>query len=380
MKKAKMLSLLMCGALLALVLSCGSSAPAAGGGGASWEWTVNGDKDNGGTSTITMADETLEGLPGHAFKGNITKKYEYGFVNVKLNPNDAMLAQLKKAKAISFRFLGNGEKFAVKINTSDVKDYAYFEYQFDTLDGQPQTVIVPVEHLMQPSWGKVVGNGIINLNNAQIVEFQWQGPAGAYAFKIWDFKVHTGKVPTEKDVLPKGAAKPAAAAAAPAEKPIGGDLSAEIKEINLTDNFEYGDNYQAVLANKSLFNGHKIVPGEKYTLKITYSASRDLENVVEVGLVDTTPQAYNPYWGALSFRNGADTGAPDGMATIKKTKAGEVVSATIHFTTTQKASASSSLANALVFGTKGEGRKGTKGSGKQKAVKLTVTEFVFTKD
>jgi len=378
MKKAKIASLILCAALMALVFSCASSAPAAP---TTWDWIVNGDADNGGSSTITMTEETQEGLPAYSFAGNITNKYEYGFVNVKLNPGDqATLDALKKAKAISFRILGDGDRYAVKITTSDVSDYAYFEYAFDTVDGKPITVIVPVEHLMQPSWGKVVGNGIINLDNAQFVEFQTTraGAPGPYAFKLWDFRVHTAGVPKEKDVAPKAAAgaKAAAAPAAAEEKPIGGDLSP--MEIRLADNFEYADNYQAVISEKRIFNGHKIVPGEKYTLKITYTASRDLENVIEVGLVDTTPAAN--YWKALSFRNGADTGAPDGMAVLPKSKKDEKVSATIKFTTTDTATGTSGLANAIVFGTKGAGRKGTKGSGVQKAVTLTCTEFVFTKD
>jgi len=234
---------------------------------------------------------------------------------------------------------------------------------------------VPTAHLLQPPWGKAVGNGIINLDNAQFVEYQYQGPAGPYEFKLWDFRVHTGKVPTEKDVLPKGAAKPAPAAAA-AAKSIGGDLSP--MEIRLADNFEYGDNYQGEVADKRLLNGHKLTEGEKYTLKITYTASRDLENVMEVGFVDRTPGA--SYWGALSFRNGADTGAPDGMAVLPKSKKDEVVSQTIKFTIMKTSSGSSAVANTLVFGTKGAGRKGTKNSGVQKAVVLNCTEFEFTKD
>jgi hypothetical protein len=376
MRKAKIVSLVLCAALVALTFSCASS----GGGGAgisgTWDWRVEADESSGGSSTITMTPETLEGLPGYSFTGEITHKYEYGYVDVKVTPDDATMDTLKKATAISFRFMGNGEKAKVKIPTSDVKDYAYFLYEFDTVDGQAQTLIVPIEHLMQPSWGKAVGNGIINLDLAQWVEFEYQGPVGPYAFKIWDLKIHTGKIPAEKDVLPKGAPKPAAAAKV--EAPIGGDLSAEFKEITLTDNFEYGDGYQVVLTNKSLFNGHKIVPGEKYTLKITYTASRDLEGVIGVGLVD--PSAAANYWRTLTFRNGSEIGDPDGMAAMKQSKAGEVVSATLTMTTTAGSTSAAASCNALVFSTNGAGRKGTRGSGVQKAVKLTVTEFVFTKD
>jgi hypothetical protein len=376
MKKAQMVSLMLCVAFVALAFSCASSG---GGGGAgisgTWEWRVEADESSGGSSTITMTEVTQEGLPAYSFTGEITHKYEYGYVDVKVTPDDATMEQLKKATAISFRFMGNGEKAKVKIPTSDVKDYAYFLYEFDTVDGQPQTLIVPIAHLMQPSWGKAVGNGIINLDLAEWIEFEYQGPVGPYAFKIWDLRIHTGKIPAEKDILPKGAAKPAAAKAA-AENPIGGDLSPF--EVNLIDNFEYGDNYQAVITDKRLFNGHKIVPGETYTLKITYTASRDLENDIGVGLVD--PSAAANYWRTLTFRNGSEIGDPDGMAAIKKTKAGETVSATLKMTTTAGSTSAAASCNALVFSTVGEGRKGSKGSGKMKAVKLTCTEFIFTKD
>jgi hypothetical protein len=369
MKKAQMVFLVFCMVSVALIFSCASSAPTGGGG---WEWRVGTDAGNGGSSTINMSEETLEGVPGYAFKGDITKKYEYGFVNVQLIPDDATLEQLKQAKAISFRILGNGERFAVKITTSDVKDYAYFEYQFETVDGQPQTVIVPIEYFMQPSWGKTIA-AMVNLSLADFIEYQYQGPAGPYEFKLWDFRIHTKSVPKESDVLPKAAAKPKAApAAAAAEKPIGGDLGA--LDLILADNFQYGDGYQGVLADRRLFNGHKIVAGEKYTLKITYTASRDLEEGVEIGLVDPSPAAN--YWRSLSWDDSKDIK----MAQLPKSKKDEKVTATINFTTVAGATSAAATANALVFLTKGAGTKGSAGSGKQKAVTFKFTEFVFTKD
>jgi len=368
MKKAQMVSLILCGMLLALVFSCASSAPVSE---TSWDWLVNGDADNGGSSTIEMTEGTEEGVPAYSFKGSITDKYEYGFVNVKLMPTDsATLDTLKKAKAISFRVLGDGEPYAVKITTSDVKDYAYFEYRFDTEEGKPLTIIVPVEHFMQPSWGKAVGNGLINLDNAEFIEYQTtrNGSPGPYEFKLWDFRVHTAGVPKEKDIKPKG--KPTAAAAPAAAKGIGGDLGAF--DLVLKDNFQYGDGYQGVFAEKRLMNGHKIVPGEKYTLKITYTTSRDLEDIINVGLVDTTPAA--SYWRALSWVG------DEGMAELPKSTAGEKISATINFTTTAQATGVSGVANALVFLTKGEGKKTVAGSGVKKPVTLSFTEFVFTED
>jgi len=182
--------------------------------------------------------------------------------------------------------------------------------------------------------------------------------------------VHTAGVPKESQIKPKG--KPAASAAPAAPKGIGGDLGAF--ELKLADNFQYSENYQGVLADKRLFNGHEIAPGENYTLKITYTASRDLEDVIEVGLVDTT-QAAN-YWRSLSWND--DDGIE--MVKIKQSKAGEKVSATIKLTTLAKSTGTSGSANALVFLTRGEGKKGTAGSGKQQAVTLNFSEFVFTQE
>ena len=379
MKKAKTAVLLLCAVFIALAFSCGSTGGGSAGKG-SWEVKVNGDQNNGGSSTITMAEETKEGLPAYGFKGNITNKYQYGFVNVTLNPDDAALEELKQAKAISFRFQGDGDKYAVKIVTSDIKDFAYFENQFETKDGQPITVIIPVDFLFQPSWGKPIG-AKVNLDLAKFVEFQTtrNGSPGPFEFKLWDFRVHTKSVPKEKDILPKGAPKPSATPAAVAEKPIGGVLSPI--DLVLADNFQYGEGYQCVFTDKRLMNGHKIVAGETYTLKITYTASRDLEDDVMVGLVDTTPQAKpRAYWGALSFKEEAKEGTPEGMTLIKKSKAGQVVTATITLKTIGDASSSSQPANALVFQTKGEGKAGSAGSGKQKAVTFKFTEFEFTKN
>jgi len=338
-----------------------------------WEWLVNGDEDSGGTSVITMTEGKEEGKTAYTFKGNITNAYEYGFVNVKLIPDEATLEHLKKAKGLSFKVIGDGDPYAVKIVTSDVKDYAYYEYRFDTVKDQPITVVVPIEYLMQPSWGKPVGS-TVNTQLAQFVEYQTtrNGNPGQFSFKLWDFKLYTGGTPVlssaEKNANNK-AIKAAAAAEAKMVKAPGADFGAW--DLTLADNFEYGDGYQAVFSDTRLFNGLKIGKGEKYTLKITYSASRDLEDVVMVGLVDTSPQA--SYWKALSWSG-------DGMEQIKKTKAGEVVSATLNFTTLEASTSASAPANALVFQTKGAGKPKTKGSGVQKPVTFKVTEFVFTKN
>jgi hypothetical protein len=379
MKKAQIVALIFCAALLALVFSCASSGGASGGGKfatidpstVKWEWKVNGDEDNGGTSKITMTPETLEGMPGYAFKGNITNKYEYGFVNVKLYPDDATLEKLKTITGFSFKVIGDGDDLAVKITTSDVKDYAYFEYRFPTVKDYPQTIVVPIEHLMQPAWGKAIGNGVINLNNAQFIEYQTtrNGSPGPFEFKLWDFKLHTGGVPALTSAQKKAndqAVKDAAAAEAKIVRPVGGSLTNVV--WNVEDNFQYAKGYIVYFTDPRLFNGNRIAKGDTYTLKFTCTASRDLEAPMRIYLVDHTAAAQ--YHTEL---------CPQVIVPGSQLKAGVPFSAEITFTTTKGATSNKVEANLMGMETEGEGSKGAKGSGKQKAFTVTFSEFVFTK-
>jgi len=315
MKKSFIVFLVSCAVFFALVFACGSAPKSKGPMG---KWVLDTDEGAGGASTISMAPGTLEGVPGNTFTGKISKKYQYGFVCAKLYPDEETLDQLKQAKAISFRFIGNSDRYIISIGSTDVKDNAWFEYVYETQMNAPKTVIVPIEYFMQPAWGKTIA-ATINMNNATFLQWMYNGDEGPFDFKVWDIRIHTDKIPTEKDIAPK--ASVAMKAAAPTQaQPVGGDLLGVFKEITLVDNFEYGETYQAVLSNKSLMNGHKIVPGETYTLKVTYSTSRDLEDDVLIGLVDTSPSVN--YWKWLT---------PDGddIQKIPKSKAGQAVSATI---------------------------------------------------
>jgi len=376
MKKAQAVFLVFCVVSLALVLSCASS----GGGGASgvidpstlkWEWTVNGDKDNGGTSTITMAPETLEGMPGYAFKGNITNKYQYGFVNVKVTPDADTLEKLKTISGFSFRILGDGDDYAVKITTSDIKDYAYYEYRFPTAKGQPMTVVVPLKFLMQPSWGKSVGN-IVNLNNAQFIEFQTtrNGSPGPFEFKLWDLKLHTGGPPALTAAEKKAneqALKTAAEIDAKTVKPVGGDLPNVVWEVQ--DNFEYANGYMIYFTDPRLMNGNKISKGDTYTLKFTCTSSRDLEAEMRIYLVDHTASAQ--YHTELT---------PQVIVPGSKLKAGVPFSAEITLAANKNATSAKLEANLMGMETEGQGKKGTKGSGVQKPFTITFSQFVFTKN
>jgi len=359
--KSRTVLLTLCALVVAgSMLGCGKG-PAL-----NWSWAVNGDEDNGGTSTITMTEGTENGKPAYTFKGNITNEYQYGFVNVKVFPDEDTLKLLKTAKGLSFKVLGDGDRYAVKITTSDITDYCYYEYAFETVEGEVVEVVVPIDYLLQPSWGQYKK---FNQDKAMFIEYQTtrNGSPGPFEFKLWDIKLYDKKVPKQKPLPVKAKAKNAASDAE--SKGIGGDLGAF--SLKLNDNFQYGAGYQGYFTDKRLFNGHKITAGETYTLKITYSTSRDLEDRMMIGLVDTTSQAN--YWRALTWAS------DDEIAVLPLSKAGEKVSATITLKTIANATGDSAPANALVFITEGEGKQGSANSGVQKAVTLDVTEFVFTK-
>ncbi|MDR0444073.1 MAG: hypothetical protein LBH44_11775 [Treponema sp.] len=164
-----------------------------------------------------------------------------------------------------------------------------------------------------------------------------------------------------------GSSSPAAPAASKAE----GDLGAF--SLRLEDNFQYGITYQGMLTNRALFDGKKITAGETYTLRMTYKASRDLEGQLMIGLVDTTEAAN--YWNSLSW----DDAAGVEMLYVDASQKDQEVSATLTLKTLKAATGSSAAANALVFQTEGEGVRGKAGSGVQKQVTLSFSEFIFTK-
>jgi len=372
MKNKKMTTLILCMALMTLVCSFAwAKITTYDSKTLKWTWAVNGDEDNGGTSTITMKEETIsKGVTGYSFAGAITNKYEYGFVNVKLIPDDATMNILKKCTGFSFKIQGDGDEYAVKITTSDVKDYAYYEYRFPTVKDQPITVVVPIEFLMQPSWGRAIG-AKVNTELAQFIEFQTtrNGNPGTFAFKLWDMKLYTDGTPALSAAEKKAndnAVKAAAAAEAKLVKPVGCDLTDVV--WNMEDNFQYADGYIVYFGDARVFNGNKISKGDTYTLKFTCTASRDMEAEMRIYLVDHTSAAN--YHTELT---------PQVIVPGSKLKAGVPFSAEITFNVTKSATGPKVEANLIGMETSGAGKKGVKGSGVQKPFTITFSQFVFAK-
>jgi len=196
MKKTVNLAfLILCAALCgAVVFSCASS-----GGGASeatgetvpyvgvWEGYT--DINDGGSSTINVEETEKDGMTAYRVTGNVTTGFIYGFVGWQVTPDAATLENLKNAKALSFKFIGDGKRETVKYRISNVKDYAHYEYHFFGEPGEETYVEVPIKFFQQPSWGAPA-----RMNQANAEDICWQTHEswrpGTFEILIWDVKIH----------------------------------------------------------------------------------------------------------------------------------------------------------------------------------------------
>lgn len=152
------------------------------------QWVAYSDKDKGGTSVINTAttNETIDGKEYMVVSasGNVTTKYQYGFVGLSATPDAATLEFMKSAKGISFKTIGDGKKYRVCIETSDITDSDYYGKEFYASKGKAATVTLTYSSLSQEGWGakkKFDASKIIKIH------FQTIGqPIAAYSFKLFD--------------------------------------------------------------------------------------------------------------------------------------------------------------------------------------------------
>jgi len=144
-------------------------------------------------------------------------------------------------------------------------------------------------------------------------------------------------------------------------------------ELLLRDNFRYGNGYQGLIRERNLLSGYKLKRGDTYKLKVTYTASRDLESELLVGFVDMD----GGRWKTLSYTQ--RNIEPPNVILGHASKAGEKVTSEVIITILTNASSSRPAANTLVFENIGQGRHGRANSGKQGAVTIYFSEFILTK-
>jgi len=159
-----------------------------------WTWGTFTDAANQGNSRITMKEdyETISGkiTTTYNFSGEITDKYQYGYVGWYAHPDDPTRELLKKAKSFSFKVLGDGQAYDVMLCTSDIADAAFYRTRFYTKKGQVSTVNVRVGSLAQPTdWGTAR-----KFDQKLATQIQWQttnnGKPGTFGIKVYDLKLN----------------------------------------------------------------------------------------------------------------------------------------------------------------------------------------------
>jgi hypothetical protein len=188
MKKTWLLAL--AGMLFFAGMAFSQGVPLAG------EWVTYTDANDGGDSTITVTQVTVDGQAATNYTGKITAKAQYGFAGWELKPDAATLTAiraLRPTSTLTFKVKGDGQKYTVELRSSRVKDYGYHAYNITTQAGQTQTVTIQVRQFLQPGWGASVGP--LAPATIEVVAFQTheslrQGKDVPYDITIWDIRLN----------------------------------------------------------------------------------------------------------------------------------------------------------------------------------------------
>jgi len=155
--------------------------------------------------------------------------------------------------------------------------------------------------------------------------------------------------------------------AASSEQPVPGGSLAPIT-VELRDNFQYGNSYAGDIRIPNLMNGYRIMNGDSFTLKVTYTVSRDLTNPIWVGLVDQS--AGSDYWNPLSWRQSSGEGSGVFLSEGAP-RAGQTYTVEVTMTAVKNSPGATPAHNTVRMET-----VGTRGS---PTAVVNFTEFVLTK-
>jgi len=180
MKKA--LFLVLVGVLLSVGVAFSQGTPFVG------TMTVENDLNDGGDSTITMTTSTRDGVPAFRFVGTNTTKIASSYVAAHYAPDAATLTILRNLRTLTFKILGDGNRWKVEVRTSTVRDWGFHGRIINTEAGVEQTVSIPIRHFMQPSWATSVP-----LNTRGVTSISWISDDSVrgkdFDITIWDVRV-----------------------------------------------------------------------------------------------------------------------------------------------------------------------------------------------
>jgi hypothetical protein len=150
-----------------------------------WEWED--DAGDGGSSTIDMTEVQMGGATAWRFHGEIGDGTQYGYAGMELVLDEVMMANLMVMSSISFMAQGEGRRHTVRLHDTNVTDWAWHGFPFDTTANEPQLVTIPVRMFMQPSWGRPVR---FDQNRVSGLSWQVELPLGPFDLTIWDITLH----------------------------------------------------------------------------------------------------------------------------------------------------------------------------------------------
>jgi hypothetical protein len=143
-------------------------------------------------------------------------------------------------------------------------------------------------------------------------------------------------------------------------------------KLVLNDNFKYGVGYEGLVQSKDMVQKiGKFSAGDKFTLEIEFTASRDLEQALEIGLSSRNTWTWE--------RKDTWEGEISEMYSIENVKKNKPVTAKFDLEALHDSPRGDRAANTIVFFTDGAGIPRKAGSGVKKPVTLKFTKFVLTK-
>jgi len=156
------------------------------------KWYSFDDISDGGSSKVamTLGQETIGGKSYFVatMTGKVTMKFKYGFIGFGYKPEGEEMALLKAASGIKFKVLGDGKSYAVRGETTLVKDFCYHQKVFSTKNGHVVEVFIPYNSLRQQSWGKATGG--FKKDKLWQISFQTVGqPHSSVSIKVFDFQI-----------------------------------------------------------------------------------------------------------------------------------------------------------------------------------------------
>jgi hypothetical protein len=134
-------------------------------------------------------------------------------------------------------------------------------------------------------------------------------------------------------------------------------------DLEFKANFQYGRTWQAQFRKDEMLKGYRLTQGDKFELTVSYTASRDITDVMHVAFCNSGSSP----WVFISYNQ---VGGEESPVTFPASKRGETVSATVEFEILRNGGGGAA-GNALIWETVGRASDGP--------VTLSFTEFTLKK-